>query len=160
MPRSQRLCTVCHVGRSGDEYHLVFQCQGSHHIRDIYFGWYEHGKQSLASCGKQICMGLQCLSQIVWAFHIPGGVEHLISPRWLEEVKCLSLSLSLSLSAWTELLGFWVLSFCVNKAACVCHSGSFWFWPATIKRSYSFTNVGNIDDSLWLGRVRSNSNIC
>jgi len=42
VPRSQRLCTVCHVGQPGDEYHLVSECQGLQHIRDRYPGLFEH----------------------------------------------------------------------------------------------------------------------
>ena len=44
-------------------------------------------------------MGLPSLSQIVWAYIMtptPTGVGHLISPRWLEEMLCFSLSLSTS----------------------------------------------------------------
>ena len=34
VPRSQRICSVCHVGQPGDEFHLVLECQGLQHIRD------------------------------------------------------------------------------------------------------------------------------
>ena len=47
-------------------------------------------------------MGLPNMSQIVWAYTmtpIPRGVGHLISPRWLEEIQCVSVSLSLALPA-------------------------------------------------------------
>jgi len=88
VPRSQRLCTVCNVGQPGDGYHLVFECQGLRHIRDRYPG-YLNIEQWSSSCGRQICMGLPNLSQIVWACIMtltPGGVRHLISSRWLEEI--------------------------------------------------------------------------
>ena len=38
VPRSQRFCTVCHGGQPGDEFHLVFECQGLRYIRLNYPG--------------------------------------------------------------------------------------------------------------------------
>jgi len=38
VPRSQRLCSVCHAGQPGDDYHLVFECQGLEYIRQNYPG--------------------------------------------------------------------------------------------------------------------------
>ena len=44
----------------------------------------------LGSCGRQTYMGLPIISQVVWACImtlIPGGVGHLINPRWLEKMS-------------------------------------------------------------------------
>ncbi len=57
--------------------------------------------QRYSSYGRQTYMGLPNMSQIVWAYIMtptPNGVGHLISPRWLEEMQCFSLSLCTDIS--------------------------------------------------------------
>ena len=36
VPRSQRLCTACHIAQLGDERHLVFECPALQHVRQRY----------------------------------------------------------------------------------------------------------------------------
>ena len=102
VPRSQRFCTVCHVGQPGDEYHRCLNVRACSISETGTLGCLTIA-QRFSSCGRQICMGLPDSSQIVWAYIFggkqgerggakllgrskPGGVRHLISPRWLEEM--------------------------------------------------------------------------
>ena len=86
VPRSQRFCTVCHVGQPGDEYHLVLNIRACSTSETGTLGFLTI-EQWLSLCGKQICMGLPDSSQIGLDVTLtPAGVRHLISPRWLEEL--------------------------------------------------------------------------
>ena len=77
--------------------HPVFECPGLQHIRDQYPGLLGHHAGTMVQFLWQADLqgvakyAIDCLG--VYYNTDPGGAGHLISPRWLEEMYCSSLSL-------------------------------------------------------------------